>query len=233
MVEPTSAPRTARARARAELTREIVDTARAHLSSDGAAGLSLRAVARDLGMVSSAVYRYFPSRDELLTALIIDAYNSLGEEAERAEQAVKRSDLHGRWLAIGNSTRTWALVRPHEWALIYGSPVPGYQAPQDTIVPATRVSALLIGILVDAHTSGLSPAQLPVPRVVHTSLTPVRQAIPVAVPDDLIIRGLMVWSQLIGTISLELNGQFHNVLADTDAYFETVIQRCSIDIGIA
>ena len=233
MVEPTSAPRTARARAREELTREIVDTARNHLSSDGAAGLSLRAVARELGMVSSAVYRYFPSRDELLTALILDAYNSLGSAAEAAENAVKRTDLSGRWLAICRAVRGWALERPHEWSLIYGSPVPGYQAPQDTVAPATRVTTLLIGILIDAYTSGQTPTPLPVPRAVHTSIAPVRDDIPTSVPDDLIIRGLMVWSQLLGVISMELNGQFHNVLSDTNSYFEAAMQRCAIDLGIA
>src|SRR5262245_12137063 len=70
--------RTARDRARAEITNEIKDLARRQLGTTGAAGLSLRAVARELGMVSSAVYRYFPSRDHLLTALVIDAYNSVG-----------------------------------------------------------------------------------------------------------------------------------------------------------
>ncbi len=233
MVQPTSAPRNARARAREELTREIVETARIHLTSDGAAGLSLRAVARDLGMVSSAVYRYFPSRDELLTTLIIDAYNSLGETAEQAEAAVKRTDLNGRWLATSRAARNWAVERPHEWALIYGSPVPGYQAPQETVVPATRVTSLLIGILIDAYTTGQTPTPLPVPRAVHASIAPVRDDIPQGIPDDLIIRGLMAWSQLLGVISMELNGQFHNVLTDTDAYFQTAMHRCAIDLGIS
>src|SRR5665213_915453 len=93
-----SAPRTARERARTEITREILDAARRHLVLEGAAGLSLRAVARDLGMVSSALYRYFPSRDDLLTALIIESYERLGDAVEGAEAAVKRSDLVGRWL---------------------------------------------------------------------------------------------------------------------------------------
>jgi AcrR family transcriptional regulator len=232
VAEREPAPRTARARARAELTREIVETARAHLSSDGAAGLSLRAVARDLGMVSSAIYRYFPSRDELLTALIIDAYNSLGDAAEQAESSVKRTDLNSRWTAIARASRTWALAHPHEWALIYGSPVPGYQAPQDTIAPATRVSTLLIGILVDVQGAGMAPSPLPVPRAVHTTLGPVRAAVPAAIPDDLIIRGLMAWTQLIGAISMELNGQFHNVVSDTGIYFDLAMQRIALNLGI-
>ena len=137
----TSAPRTARERARAELTREIADTARVHLEAQGAAGLSLRAVARDLGMVSSAIYRYFPSRDDLLTRLIIDAYNGLGDAVDSREGAIPREDLLGRWLAVAHGCRDWALQHPQEWALIYGSPVPGYAAPQDTVGPGTRVSA--------------------------------------------------------------------------------------------
>ena len=232
MSESVSAPRTARARARADLTREIIETARTQLSSAGAAGISLRAVARDLGMVSSAIYRYFPSRDELLTALIIDAYNSLGEAAEVAEASVKRIDLVGRWVAISRATRDWALNHPHEWALIYGSPVPGYQAPQDTVAPALRLSTLLIGLLIDVEAAGIAPQSLAIPRALHTSLRPLRQSIHAAVSDDLIIRGLMARSQLIGSISLELNGQFHNVLEDTTVYFDSAMHRIATDLGL-
>src|SRR5689334_9606890 len=104
-----------RARVRAELTREIAEVARQHLASDGAAALSLRAVARELGMASSAVYRYFPSRDDLLTALIVDAYNALGDAAEQADAERPRSDLLGRWQAACAAVRTWAIAHPHEY----------------------------------------------------------------------------------------------------------------------
>lgn len=142
-----------RARVRAEMIDEIKAAARRHLATDGA-NLSLRAVARDLGMVSSAVYRYFASRDELLTALIIDAYHALGDAAERAEHAVDRADPAGRWLATCHAARDWALANPHEYALIYGSPVPGYRAPQETVPAATRVTLLLGGIMRDACATG-------------------------------------------------------------------------------
>src|SRR5215475_8600094 len=113
-----------RARVRAEMTDEIKAVARRHLETDGA-NLSLRAVARDMGMVSSALYRYFASRDELLTALIIDAYNALGATVEGADGAVSdRADFRGRWMASARSIRGWALARPAEYALLYGSPVP-------------------------------------------------------------------------------------------------------------
>ncbi len=224
MTEPTSAPRTARERARAELTAEIVESARQHLAVEGAAGLSLRAVARDLGMVSSAIYRYFPSRDDLLTRLIIDAYNALGDATEAAEAEVKRSDLRGRWLAIVHGARDWALAHPQEWSLIYGSPVPGYVAPQDTIGPASRTTGLLTGILADLYVRGdLTPHK--VGRSVHAALAPMRSAMPPDVPDDLIVRGLMAWTAMVGTISLEINGQFHNVIADVDEYYDHVMSR--------
>src|ERR1700737_1118305 len=134
-----SAPRTARERARAELTHEIKEEARRQLAAEGAPRLSLRAVARELGMVSSALYRYFPSRDDLLTALIIDAYESIGAQVEAADAARPPADLRGRWRAMAQAVRKGALAHPHEYALVYGSPVPGYSAPQETIVPASRV----------------------------------------------------------------------------------------------
>src|SRR5215469_135252 len=87
-------------RARAEITSEILDAGRRHLATDGAAGLSLRAIARELGMASSAVYRYVASRDELLTRLIIGAYDALGAAAESRERGADRADLPGRWAAV-------------------------------------------------------------------------------------------------------------------------------------
>ncbi|WP_205629233.1 TetR/AcrR family transcriptional regulator, partial [Jiangella muralis] len=95
-----NAGRTARERARAELTREIAEIARRQLGTEGAGGLNLRAIARELGMVSSAIYRYFPSRDELLTALIIDAYNAVGEAVERADADCDAGDHPRRWRAV-------------------------------------------------------------------------------------------------------------------------------------
>ena len=119
-----SAPLGARARVRAELTREIKSVAREQLAEVGAAALSLRAVARELSMASSAVYRYFPSRDDLLTALIVDAYDAVGAAAELDESAVRRADAAGRWMATARAVREWATTHPQEFALIYGSPVP-------------------------------------------------------------------------------------------------------------
>jgi len=230
--EVRSVPRTARERARAEITREILEAGRRHLATDGAAGLSLRAIARDLGMVSSAVYRYVASRDDLLTRLIIDAYDALGASAEASEAAVDRADLVGRWSALCLAVRNWALANPNEWALIYGSPVPGYVAPADTIGPASRVSNLLVQILADAAASGIElpdPASRKLGPAARAALAPVIAALPPEVTDMAIQAGLMVWAGLLGTISLELFGQFQNVVGenpgDRDAFFAECIAR--------
>ena len=134
---------------------EIKAVARRQLADSGADGLSLRAVSRELEMVSSALYRYFPSRDDLLTALIVDAYRSLGEAAAEAESAVRRPDLGGRFLATASATRRWAVEHRHEWALIFGSPIPGYAAPPDTIDPAAQIPLLLLAIAADATAAGV------------------------------------------------------------------------------
>jgi AcrR family transcriptional regulator len=146
-----NAGRTARERVRAELIREITEIARRQLATNGAAGLSLRAVAREMGMVSSAIYRYFPSRDDLLTTLIIDGYNAVGAAVEQAEAACPRQDYAGRWLAACRAVRSWALAHPNEYALVYGSPVPGYEAPDATIEPASRAAAVFGKVISDAY----------------------------------------------------------------------------------
>jgi AcrR family transcriptional regulator len=213
----------ARARVRAELTREIVEAARRHLATDGAAGLSLRAVARELGMASSAVYRYFASRDELLTALIVDAYDALGEAAEQAESAVARDDLRGRWRAVCGTAREWALAHPHEYALVYGSPVPGYAAPEATVAPASRVGVLLCRVVADGVSAGAITPEPDGPAAGGVLTPGVAESL--GLPDPLAPRVVTAWSSLYGAISFELFGQTHNVVEDHRRYFDAAIER--------
>jgi AcrR family transcriptional regulator len=230
-----NASRTARQRIRAELTREITETARRHLATEGAASLSLRAVARELGMVSSAVYRYFPSRDDLLTALIIDGYNDIGAAAEQADGACRPDDYHGRWLAACRAVRDWALAHPHEYSLVYGSPVPGYQAPEQTIGPASRVAAVLGKIISDAQASRAldPPALCPAPP---GSFAPdaarLRQSVLPGVTDDVAARALATWASVFGLVSFELFGQFENVVTDRSGYFDHAVSCLGRVIGI-
>jgi AcrR family transcriptional regulator len=235
MVLSMSSSRTARERVRAELTREITDIARGQLATEGASGLSLRAVAREMGMVSSAIYRYFPSLDDLLTALILDGYNAIGETVENADAARPREDHTGRWLAVCHAVRDWALAHPHEYALLYGSPVPGYHAPTDTVAAAIRDTIVYGRIVSDAHRAGcLNPpdAYPPSPPSFAEDAARVREIMP-EVPDDVITRALIVWTGLFGWISFELFGQFKNVLLDPDTAFEHSMRYQARFLGLS
>jgi AcrR family transcriptional regulator len=228
-----SAPRTARARARAELTAEILASARRQLGEVGPTDLSLRQISRDLDMSSSAIYRYFPSRDALLTALIIEAYDAIGDAVEQAETAVSRDDLTRRWVTATRAARTWALDHPHQYALIYGSPVPGYVAPPDTIDPAGRVGLTLGRIVLDAHDAGLL-APLQVTDDVHGA--PLVDSAVAAELADLgevrVVGAINAWTTLFGTISFELFGHYEKVVVDRDAYFDEVMRRAASLVGL-
>jgi AcrR family transcriptional regulator len=221
-----------RARVRAALTQEIVDAARRQLASDGAAALSLRAVARELGMASSAVYRYFPSRDDLLTALIVEAYDAVGDAAERAEAAVARADLRARLHAICTAVRGWALAHPHEYALVYGSPVPGYAAPRATIGPAARVGTVLSRVVADGLAAGVvSPGTGGADATLVPGLAE-SLGLPTSPEASLVARAIQVWTALFGLVSFELFGHTHNVVADDEEYFRGAIDQLADVLGL-
>ena len=227
-----------RARVRAELTAEIKGAARRQIAAEGAAALSLRAVARELGMVSSGIYRYFASRDELLTALIVDAYDALGEAGERADAACRRDDFAGRWSAACHSVRDWALANPNEYALLYGSPVPGYRAPIDTIAPATRITLVLTKVAADAAAAGElhAPALAAPARALPAALrSETRRIAEVAMPDMPeagVVRAIAAWTQLFGYVSFELFGHLVGGVEQTGAMFDEVVTQMGEFVGL-
>jgi AcrR family transcriptional regulator len=222
---------TPRQRARAQAIEDIKRIAKEQLAREGSAALSLRAIARELGIVSSAVYRYVPSRDDLLTMLIVDAYDSLGDAVEAAEGACARDDLRGRWTALGSAARTWAVERPSEYALIYGSPVPGYQAPVDqTGDPGTRVSFLLLALLAEIERE--RPPARPLPGPLGQDFAALRDGLGLEIGDDLLARGFLAFSALFGLISFELFGQYRGSLTDCAAHFDHQLGRLADVLGI-
>ncbi|MFF4170541.1 TetR/AcrR family transcriptional regulator [Streptomyces sp. NPDC001744] len=223
--------RGARARARIEITAAIKDEARRQLAAEGAAKLSLRAVARELGMVSSALYRYFPSRDDLLTALIVDAYDAVGAAAEEAAAGSADRRPLDRWTAVCRAVRAWALAHPHEYALIYGSPVPGYAAPQDTVVPAARVGLVLVGIVRRAH-AGEGVALPPLSESLRPEAARIAADIAPDLPPALAVALVAAWAQLFGLVSFEVFGQFHRVVEDRDAFFAEAARRLGREAGL-
>ncbi|MFE0172811.1 TetR/AcrR family transcriptional regulator [Streptomyces sp. NPDC059002] len=227
----SSATKGARARARVEVTAAIKDEARRQLAADGAAKLSLRAVARELGMVSSALYRYFPSRDDLLTALIIDAYDSLGAAADAAHAGVAEQQPVRRWTVVCEAVRSWALAHPHEYALIYGSPVPGYRAPDSTVQAAARVGQLLIDIVREAH-RGRGVAVRPLPPELRSEGERLAADLAPDLPPAAITALVAAWAQLFGLVGFEVFGQFNRVVEERPAFFSHAVQQLAHDVGL-
>ncbi|WP_063762231.1 TetR/AcrR family transcriptional regulator [Streptomyces sp. NRRL F-5123] len=249
-----SAIKGARERARAEITEAIKEEASRQLAAHGSAGLSLRAVARELGMASSALYRYFPSRDDLLTALIIDAYDAVGEAAERALAGVDADARDraaaaavagvkapataapvDRWQAVCGAVREWAVAHPQEYALIYGSPVPGYAAPQTTVGPASRVPLALVSVVRDAHAAGLlgESAGRPLAEPVRADAVRLAAELAPELPIRVVAALVAVWAQLFGIVSFELFGQFNRVVEARGPFFEQAAAALAAQVGLA
>lgn len=226
-----NAPRTARERARLELTREILATARRQLGEVGPTNLSLRAVARELGMASSAIYRYFKSRDELLTALILEAYNDVGAAAEGADDPA--AEPGERWTAIWRAVREWALANRHEFALLFGTPVPGYAAPQETATAAGRMPLVLAAVIADAKAAGaLEPLPAPAcdPACIDEGLAPLLSDVEFSA--DEIARILLAWNRLVGIVSYELHGHLKGVTADDAGFFDYTARASGVFAGL-
>ncbi|ALE06745.1 TetR family transcriptional regulator [Arthrobacter sp. ERGS1:01] len=217
---------TPRERAREQTMAEILRIGRSHLALHGAAGLSLRAVARDLGVVSSAVYRYVSSRDELLTLLVVDGYNALGDAVDAAVEAAPAQDFAGQFQALGRAVRTWALAEPARYGLLFGSPVPGYEAPAErTTGPGTRVIGQLVRIFEGAHRAGVlatetargEPAGGP-----PADFQAIRDELGVTLGDAALTRGVLVWTALFGAVNFEVFGQYGSgTFSDPGLLFES------------
>ncbi len=214
-----------RAAARVAQIEAIKTTARELLIEKGAAGLSLREVAREMGLVSSALYRYFATRDELLTALIFDAYNDLGSAVERAAESNTGASTTVRWRNSCQAVRTWALAHPNEFALLYGTPIPGYNAPTGTIAAATRVATVFGSILNDdrAQKAELADGQGRDVRP-FLSVSNLALVMPAVDPSDY-LRGVMAWTHIFGHLTFELFGHLVGTVTSPDLAYAAVVDE--------
>jgi AcrR family transcriptional regulator len=199
-----------RARLRAEATSEIKAIALKLMAQGGPDAISLRAIAREMGMTAGALYGYFPTRDALITALITEVYTSFVMTAEAARDAVPADDSAGRLLAWAEAFRQWALANPEGFRLIYGDPVPGYQPPDGgPAAEAERRACMGLTTLVAAtwsYAERLQPASGHHwadfdPRLV----TEVRTSLPHLPPAGIAL-AMRVWGRLHGLVSLEIYG---------------------------
>lgn len=209
---------------RAQNEARILAAARAQIAEHGGGGLSMRAVAREVGMVSSAVYRYFPTREALLTAMIVASYGHLAAALEETDGQARGRRPDRRWAALADALRGWALEHPHEFQLIYGTPIPGYVAPPETIPAAAAVarSFLEAGAArpVDGFGGRTLTAQLR-PLADETGVDPSGAA---AVLAEL--------AALVGVVGLELAGHLVGTADPADHLVEAMVWRQVRTLGL-
>lgn len=200
-----------RQRVRQATIEEIKQSARRQLAIEGAAALSLRGVAREMGLTASALYRYFPSRDDLLTDLVVDAFTSLAEHLERARDASVGSGGQ-LWVDVAGAYRRWALEHPSDYTLIFGTPVPGYEAPEDRTKPAMfRGVDVLMQVMtrcVEAGNMDEQRLEALVNPALRSQLEAWRASGETTLPPGALSAALTCWATLHGLITLEL---FHHL----------------------
>jgi AcrR family transcriptional regulator len=220
----TAARPSRRERVHQATVEEIKTVARAQMAAEGTAGVTLRAIAREMGMTAPALYRYFGSRDDLVTALVTDAYDALADAMEAAVAAVAAGRHSDRVRAAFGAFRAWGLGHPTEFALIFGSPIPGYVAPEATRPAGTRYTSLLARMLAEAHEAGaLDPAAIDVrvPAELSRQLEDLRRRGGFAgMPVPVVAFGLSAWTRLHGLVTLEVFGHLAPAVGDGTALFE-------------
>lgn len=223
-----------RASARQAQIEVIKDVARRLIAEKSVSGLSLREISREMGLVSSALYRYFATRDDLLTALVLDAYNDLGQSVERADARVARADAYARWRALARAIRRWATKNPHEYALIYGTPIPGFAAPTETIDAASRVARVLGAILSEnrrmaARSAPIHSKRSDVGR--YLELEVLAAIMPGVAPEEY-LAALMAWTTIFGFLTFELFGQYVGSVKNANLMFDRVVDELAVSLNL-
>lgn len=218
-----------RERLRESTLEEIKAIARQQMAENGTAAVSLNAIARQMGLTTPALYRYFSSRDELITVLIVEAYNDQADALETADASYNPPDDYaGRLLSVLLVYRRWALENPVAFSLIYGSPIPGYQAPAERTAPAARRNfAVILGILNVAFQAGvLGPPKryFELPRAL-LDRPDAQHLLAAGLPAPVLYLGLVGWGRIHGLIMLELFHHLDTLVGDRDAFYEGEVRE--------
>ena len=215
---------------------EIKATARQQMAESGTAGVSLSAIARAMEMSAPALYRYFASRDDLVTALIADAYNDLAATLEAADASRPGTAYADRLLAVLLAYRDWAMAHPVDFSLIYGTPIPGYHAPVEvTMPPARRGFAVILGILAEAMAAGVlkpQPEQLALPPGLEVRLPVIGDAATESVPPVVVYIGVMGWARIHGMLMLGLFGHADSLVSNQAAFYRHEVESLLRSIGL-
>jgi AcrR family transcriptional regulator len=228
---------TRRERARAATIEEIKSTALALMHEQGTTDVRFTDIAREMGMTPPALYRYFDDRDDLLTALITDAYGALGAHVATARDSVAEDDLAGRWVAAATAYRDWAKSEPQQFALILGLPVPGYVAPQEG--PTTEAAKDAMAQLADLFVRAANLGRLGPPLLNEVSPDMVRCAhdkhpeLDGIVPPESFQAMIHAWATLHGITSLDAYGHLDWMSVEArDALFASTIRVAALSAGI-
>jgi AcrR family transcriptional regulator len=227
---------TRRERQRAATIDEIKLIARQHMAEHGPAALSLRAISRDMGLTSPALYRYFSSRDDLVTALIVDAFISLAESQEENFNAFRFAPFRDRFLALAENYRGWALQQPELYSLIFGTPIPNYHAPAEITGPAAQRSMVsFIRLVTEAHATRRInyPETYSQPSSEFTQIMEdARNQKNFAGPNEVVFLTLTGWAHIHGLVSLELYNHLQSVIIEPEALFRLDMLTWLQSIGI-
>jgi AcrR family transcriptional regulator len=202
MVRPTLKQKTP------NLQEAIKETAWKQIAQEGAPALSLRAIARELRITAPAIYNYFPRRDDLVTALIIDAYTSFGDSQLAARDAVPPEDLKGRMKAIGLAYRAWAHTYPQRYQLIFGAPIPGYEAPMEKVFPSSARSISALFSVVEAiYAAGrLNVGGVPAIQDQYQAQYEMWKDYFRGLHPVSLFTSMIIWARVHGIVSLEIQG---------------------------
>jgi AcrR family transcriptional regulator len=215
----TPAPKqpTMRERYRAQVRAEVKEAALRQLAESGPAGLSIAAIGKQLGVSGPALYRYFASRDELLTELVIDAYDDLADALRAATSGAPSQRPRTQLEALARGYRSWALAQPHRYRLLFGPPLPGYDAHTQRLVAASEAS---MDLLLDVLRRLGDPAPAPPAQSLTSQLVAWAQTHAFDIDPAVALRAILIWSRLHGLVSLEIAGNFTSMGIDSGQLFE-------------
>jgi AcrR family transcriptional regulator len=213
------------------LREAIKSTAWKEISDKGAPSLSLRAIARDLNITAPAIYNYFSRRDDLVTALIVDAFTSLGESQKESIESISANKLEARLTALGLAYRDWAINYPQRYQLIFGTPIPGYEAPEDVTLPA---AAWALVPLIETLQGFYDAGKLRTERL--AKLTPALRSMLVAWGEfigesgsqahiEVLYLAFVIWSRVHGLVTLEIGHQNPYFIIDPGEVFRREIKN--------
>jgi len=237
-------PPTRRARLRAATLEEITRTARQLLVEHGPGAVTLRAIAREMGLTAPALYRYFPGLDELVGTLCAALYDELREELERVRDAADPADAQGRLLAACRGFRTWSIAHPSEFGLMFGRPVPGFGAPGDPADPQHEASAphqagmrfagLFMALFAEVWFG--APFEVPAAEemdpLLREQLAAFLAVLQAPLPVGAAQLFLSCWIRLYGMVALEAYGHLHFALAEVEPMFEAELAAMGRELGL-